>query len=82
MNGEDRVQRPLFGGAISSCFPLRFQVSSFCCMRIVLLPLVIGYSMTCYFVESGCKQHTASPRSSGSLQFKPGLVLSLIVYKI
>ncbi|THU57382.1 hypothetical protein C4D60_Mb03t02930 [Musa balbisiana] len=25
MNGEDRVQRPLFGGAISSCFPLRFQ---------------------------------------------------------
>ncbi|URE31933.1 RAN guanine nucleotide release [Musa troglodytarum] len=25
MNGEDCVQRPLFGGAISSCFPLRFQ---------------------------------------------------------
>ncbi|RWW79728.1 hypothetical protein BHE74_00011964 [Ensete ventricosum] len=33
MNGEDRVQRPLFGGAISSCFPLRFQVSSFCCIE-------------------------------------------------
>ncbi|WOL02220.1 putative ran guanine nucleotide release factor [Canna indica] len=25
MNGVDNVQRPLFGGAISSCFPLRFQ---------------------------------------------------------
>lgn len=29
MSGEDCVVRPLFGGSISSCFPLRFQVTLF-----------------------------------------------------
>jgi hypothetical protein len=46
------TDRPLFGGAISSTFPVRFQVSSLLLLLLFLfMPLI--YEKNCFYV-AGC----------------------------
>lgn len=81
MAAESCVPQPLFGGAISSTFPARFQVrGSHSAARLNLLALrgraSFFYSWACVCVLTlgldplvlicaGCEQHPGGPRPSG-----------------